>query len=71
MQVKEIIVWALYAKIDDFLMSLSFVRCKYDLNIYLKLIHGSLMIIVLYVDDLLITGSSNNEIGSLKDAMNC
>ena len=28
------------------------------------------MIIVLYVDELLITGSSNKEIASLKDAMN-
>ena len=28
------------------------------------------MIIVLYVDDLLITGSSKDEIASLKDAMN-
>ena len=36
----------------------------------MKLIHGSLMIIVLYVDDLLITGSSKKEISSLKDAMN-
>ena len=34
------------------------------------MIHGSLMIIVLYVDDLLITRSSNIEISSLKDAMN-
>ena len=29
-----------YAKIDGFLLSLSFVRCKYDPNVYLKLIHG-------------------------------
>ena len=69
MQVKEIIIWAQaspqglawYAKIDGFLLSLSFVRCKSDPNVYLKLIHGSLMIIVLYVDDFLITGSSNDE----------
>ena len=60
-------VW--YAKLDGFFLSLSFVRCKYDPNVYLKLIHGSLMIIVLYVDDLLITGSSKDEIASLKDAM--
>ena len=59
-----------YAKIDSFLLSLNFVRCKSDRNVYLKLIHGSLMIIVLYVDDLLITGSSKDEIASLKDAMN-
>ena len=49
---------AWYAKIDGFLLSLNFVRCKFDTNVYLKLIHGSLMIIVFYVDDLLITGSS-------------
>ena len=59
-----------YAKIDGFSLSLSFVRCKYDPNVYLKLIHGYLMIIVLYVDDLLITGNSKKEIASLKDAMN-
>ena len=61
-------VW--YAKIDGFLLSLSFVRCKYDHNLYLKLIHGYLMIILLYVDDLLITGSSKKEIAFLKEAMN-
>ena len=61
---------AWYAKIDGFFLSLSFVRCKSDPNVYLKLIHGSLMIIVLYVDDLLIIGSSKKEIASLKDAMN-
>ena len=61
---------AWYAKIDGFLLSLSFVRCKSDINVYLKLIHGSLMIIVLYVDDLLITRSSKKEIASLKYAMN-
>ena len=61
---------AWYAKIDGFLLSLSFVQYKSDPNVYLKLIHGYLMIISLYVDDLLITGSSKKEISSLKDAMN-
>ena len=61
---------AWYCKIDGFLLSLSFVRCKSNPNVYLKLIHGSLMIIVLYVDDLLITGRSKDEIAFLKDAMN-
>ena len=60
---------AWYAKIDGFYY-LNFVQCKYDPNVYLKLIHGYFMIIVLYVDDLLITGSSKKEISSLKDAMN-
>ena len=61
---------AWYAKIDGFLLSLSFVRCKSDPNVYLKLIHGFLMIIVLYVGELLITGISKKDIASLKDAMN-
>ena len=61
---------AWYAKIDSFLLSLNFVRCKSDPNVYLKSVNGSLMIIVLYVDDLLITGSSQDEIVSLKGAMN-
>ena len=60
---------AWYAKIDGFLLSLIFVRSKYDPNVYLNLIHGSFMIILLYLDDLLIIGSSKKEIASLK-AMN-
>ena len=48
---------AWYAKIDGFLLPQNFVRCKSDMNVYLNLIHGSLIIIVLYVDDLLVAGS--------------
>ena len=48
---------AWYDKIDGFLLSLSFVQCKSDVNVYLKLIHGYLMIFFLYVDDILIIGS--------------
>ena len=59
-----------YTKIDSFLLSLSFVQWIYDPNFYLKLIHGSLMIIFLYVNDLFIIGSSKKQIASLKDAMN-
>ena len=40
------------------------------MNVYLKLIHGPLNITVLYLDDLLVTGSSKKEIASLKDALN-
>ena len=76
MQVKEIIVWdqaspmVWYPKIDGFLLSLSFVRCKSHPNVYMKIIHGYLMIIFIYVDDLLITGISKKEIASFKDVMN-
>ena len=50
---------AWYANIDGFFLSLSFVRYKSDPNVYLNLIHGYFMILVLYVDDLMITRSSN------------
>ena len=53
-------------KIDGFLLSLSFVQCNSDPNVYLKMIHGYLIIIVLYVHDLLIIGSSKKEIASFK-----
>ena len=61
---------AWYAKIDGFLLPLNYCRLKYDPNVYLKLIHVSLIIILFYVYDLLIRGSSKKEISFLKDAMN-
>ena len=61
---------AWYAKIDGFLLSQNFVRCKSDPNVYLNLIHGSLIIIFLYVYHPLMTGSSMKEIASLKDVLN-
>ena len=61
---------AWYAKIDGFLLSQKYCRCKSDPNLYFNLINGSIIIIVLYVDDLLIIGNSMKEIASLKDALN-
>ena len=49
---------AWYAKIDGFLLSHNFSRCKSNKNVYLKLIHGSIIIILLYVYDLLMARSS-------------
>ena len=61
---------AWYAKINGFLLSQNYCRCNSDPNVYLKLIHGSIKIIFLYANDLLITRSSIKEISSLKGAMN-
>ena len=49
---------AWYANIDGFLISPNYCRCKSDPNFYLKMIHGSLIIILLYVYELFIIGSS-------------
>ena len=43
---------------DAFLLSQNFQRFKSDSNVYLQQYDGNLLIIVLYVDDLLITGSA-------------
>ena len=44
-----------YAKMDNFLLSLGFERCKSDTNVYFQHVGELLQVIVLYVDDLLIT----------------
>ena len=51
---------AWYAKMDSYLLSQNFVRCKSDLNVYMLRTVDSLLLLVLYVDDLLITGFSTS-----------
>lgn len=48
---------AWYAKMDSFLLSQYFQRCKSDSNVYMRHDGNSLRLIVLYVDDRLIIGS--------------
>ena len=55
-----------YAKMDSFLLSQNFERCKSDPNVYLQQYEGYLLIIVLYVDDLLITGRTLASISIIK-----
>ena len=57
-----------YAKMDNFLLSLGFERCKYDPNVYLQHIGDSFQVIVLYFYDILITGSCIDYIGSIKSS---
>ena len=48
---------AWYAKMDNFLLSLGFERCKYDHNVYLNNIGDVFQVILLYFDDIFIIGS--------------
>ena len=43
-------------KIDNFLTSLGFTKSKHDSNLYYKVEEGNLVILLLYVDDLFVTG---------------
>jgi hypothetical protein len=47
---------AWYAKMNSYLLSQNFVRCKSDPNVYMLRTTDSLLLLVLYVDDLLIIG---------------
>jgi hypothetical protein len=51
-----------YAKMESYLLSQNFVCCKSDPNVYMLRMDDSLLLLVLYVDDLLITGCSTSMI---------
>eukprot|EP00253_Pinus_taeda_P020315 PITA_20315 len=47
--------WAWYAKMDSFLLDTIFSRCHCDNTIYTKKVGKSIVIPILYVDDLILT----------------
>jgi hypothetical protein len=50
---------AWYGRIDSFLTSLGFTKSKVDSNLYFKVMNGESVILLLYVDDLFLTGEEN------------
>ena len=58
-----------YAKMDAFLLSQKFQRCKSDPNVYLQQYDGNIINILLYVYDILITGSTLASIAFIKTAL--
>lgn len=50
---------AWYERIDLYLLSLGFSKNDADSNLYFKVINGEAMILVLYVDDLFVTGEEH------------
>ena len=57
-------VW--YTKMDSYLLSQNFVHCKSDPNVCMLRTTDSLLLLVLYVDDLLITDCLNLAIVAVK-----
>eukprot|EP00253_Pinus_taeda_P036368 PITA_36368 len=55
-----------HAKMDIFLSEIGFSRCHSDNTIYTKKVGKSLIILVLYVDDLILIGSDPNLINHVK-----
>ena len=58
--------WACYAKMDSFRLETGFSRCHSDNTVYTKKVGNSLIILVLYVDDLILTSSDLNLINHVK-----
>eukprot|EP00253_Pinus_taeda_P027048 PITA_27048 len=52
---------AWYAKMDNFLLESGFSRCHSDNTVYTKTVENSLIILVLYVDDLILTVLQSKE----------
>eukprot|EP00253_Pinus_taeda_P031897 PITA_31897 len=55
-----------YAKMDNFILETGFSRCHSDNTVYTKKVGNSLIILVLYVDDIILTGSDPNLINHVK-----
>jgi hypothetical protein len=62
---KEPRAW--YEKMDSYMLSHDFVRCKSHCNVYMMRSIDFLIILVLYVDDILIIGNSDSTIIVVKD----
>eukprot|EP00253_Pinus_taeda_P023838 PITA_23838 len=60
---------AWYAKMDNFLLESGFSRCHSDNTVYTKIVGNSLIILVLYVDDLILTGSDPILINHVKSSL--
>jgi hypothetical protein len=54
---------------DSFLLSIGFIRCKSDLNVYFLQHDDSLFLILLYVYDLLMTRNLTSVINSAKSTL--
>ena len=60
---------AWYAKMDSFLLDTGFSRCHYDPNVYTKRVGNHIIILVLYVDDLILTGSDPKLLTHVKSSL--
>ena len=58
--------WAWYEKMDNLLLFIGFGRCHSDPIVYIPREGTDLLILVLYVDDLILIGSSSSMIQSVQ-----
>ena len=59
-----------YKRFDSLMLSHGFKRSDYDSCVYIKLVDGSHIYLLLYVDDMLISTKSREQITALKKLLN-
>jgi hypothetical protein len=57
---------AWYAKMNKFILDIHFSRCHFDPNVYTKKVGSHIIILVLYIDDLILTGSDTKVLNHVK-----
>ena len=57
------------ARIDKYLQERNFIKCPYEHPLYIKIQHGDILIMCLYVDDLIFTGSNPSMFNEFKKEM--
>lgn len=73
MKIKESLVWTQkapqtwYERIDNYLMGMEFSRNDVDPNLHFKIIKGDMLILIMHVDDFLITGEDHLIVQCKKD----
>jgi hypothetical protein len=58
-----------YSRIDAYLQNLGFTRSLSESTLYVKKAEGQILVVSLYVDDLLITGSCREQIDYVDDLL--
>ena len=59
-----------YKRFDSFMDTHGYMRCEYDCCVYFRVLtDGSYIFLALYVDDMLVTAKSNQEIVKLKSLL--
>jgi hypothetical protein len=58
-----------YKRFDSFMLSHGFKRSEFDSCVYIKIVHGSPIYLLLYVDDMLIAAKSMKDVAALKSQL--
>nr|GEW80220.1 zinc finger, CCHC-type [Tanacetum cinerariifolium] len=58
------------SRLDKCLKGLNFKRCRLEYGVYIRKQHGNVLIVGVYVDDLIVTGSCDGDVKYFKEQMN-